>query len=364
MSAAPATASGRPTDDGRSVRERLDRLDPCDLAAWAYQALHGKITLLHQPTLAATANLKSGMLRWALSDDPAANRQWRMLLEGDSSHFEDQDAELLACLRDRDRYVERLWERVRKESEQLDLRTRIVDQGGEAVFRDFLFDWFLRRFHPGAALRVAEPRKLAGRQVRAGVLYPVLAGLAVAALVGAEVLEGVFPGLGSIAAGVGGLVALYVGGWLLLGLPVHQVAQLLFPRLAAGVAVGYLFLAAAPELVGVMAEEPDLHAFLLAGLLTTATLLYTLFHVSQRVKPRLPIKSCLLRTLPLMALGAAYALLGLALFTPLFRLARFHEAEQALDLGPAQLLLLATVALALGMLLELVWEEKPLSEPL
>jgi hypothetical protein len=174
-----------------------------------------------------------------------------------------------------------------------------------------------------------------------------------------------FLGPGSIVVGFAGIVGLplLVRGLTRLGWP--QTVQLLFPRLAAGVAIGYLFLVSAPHLVQVAAGETASAAAAAAGLLVAATFGYTVFHVSRRVHPGLRPWPLARRSTPLVALGGAYALLGLALFSPLFGLEEFHGAAASVpDLDLLQRLLLAAVALGLGMVLELAWEEKPLTEPL
>lgn len=343
--------------EGRSrtvrVREILDERGKDFLEVAARQLLDGEARSLplgpRQRPL-----FQHGMLRWALSDDPGSRRDWAVLA---------QSAEE-PVLRDRDRFVEELWQRVEAAPEHADLRGFLQRHlGAQSFYAEYLFDWFLRRFHPAAALR------LYGAPVAARVLYAVLLVLAIVVVTVAAGFG--FVGPAPIVAGLTGLVLLPFAVRVLTGRGWGQAAQLLFPRLAAGVAIGYLFLLSAPHLVRVAAREQLGSAVVLALGIVGATLAYTVFHVSRRVHPPLRLGHLVRRALPLVVLGGAYSLLGLALFSPIFTLAAFHGVDPAgssaaavPDLGVFHRLLLAAVALGLGMVLELAWEEKPLTEPL
>ena len=338
---------GRGAATAATVREILDEGGLPLLRVVAIQALRGEIRF-RPMSPRNLRHFKHGMLRWAVSDDAASRRDWAALQD-------DHRAE--SVLRDRDRYVEELWRGIESSPEQADVHGFLEEHlGALETYRRYLFDWFLRRFHIDPALRIYRSRAR-GLTLCLAFLAVAVAAAALPILLPASTRLNIF-------AGLAGLVAL---SWLaraLTGLGWNQAMQLLFPRLAAGVAIGYLFLTSAPELVRVAAGESLVSSLALVVVLGVLTYLYSAFHVSGRVHPRVHGRRLWGSSGLLFALGVVYALLGLPLFTPLFSLAEFQGTQAPIPLGPHQLLLLAAVALALGMVLELAWEEKPMTEPL
>jgi hypothetical protein len=350
--AAPPDRDPSPACDGTpsepTIQDRLDRTrDWRDLEAVALALLDGEIApVLRKSVGEQTVRTKTGLLRWALSDAPAARSQWEALSRNS------QDARL----RDRDRYVEALWRTVELGPND-DLRRRLENAGLIAAYRDALFTWFLRRFDLGAALRLfTDPRR--ARLLRWGV-PPVLAALAGASLA----LLGLEPGAAPLALF---LVALALAGFALTAreLPPRAGLQALVPRLGAGVALGYLFLAAAPDLVRLLAGwgRPALVQWLVAASIVAATWLYSCLHVLQRVQPVPPRQVLVLRAWSLVWTGLGYTAVGLTFAAPVLFADRFLGTATAPHLHT--LVLIASIALALGVVLELAWEEKPLTEPL
>jgi len=154
----------------------------------------------------------------------------------------------------------------------------------------------------------------------------------------------------------------------LLRWPGYAYVQSLVPRLGAAVGIGYLFLLASPELMAALHgwSQPPARQ-LAAGVLVVAVVwTYGVLEVSRRVDPPPPWRRAYLRTLPVMAMGLAHTLAGMGLLVPLLEALRREAAGAAVaaPLASHDLVLFAVVALALGVVLELAWGERPITEPL
>ncbi|MFW6012341.1 MAG: hypothetical protein ACOC7L_00085 [Acidobacteriota bacterium] len=351
-----------------SIRELLDARDHQFLRVLARQVWRGTVRCLPSGSSMELARIKNGMLSWAVSDEPYARRGWAVLADHPVPEGEDREA---PTLRDRDRYVETLWQRLEGCPAHSDFRTYLDGHlGARAYYRERIFEWFLRRFNPRAAFRIGKSR------VSAGLFYTVLlvfGVLASALLVGRQPVALVVASLGlpssaenwcRIGGGLGFLASFLVVARCMTGMSWASSARVLFPRLGAAVAIGYVFLAGAPQLVRVIAQESDVSALALTAVLVGGTLVYTVFHVYRRVHPPLRLPSLLGRAAVLVSLGASYAALGTAVFLPLLTYEPFHDDPGLHRLTVPQTLLLGSVALVLGMALELAWEEKPLTEPI
>src|SRR6185295_6995136 len=103
--------------------------------------------------------------------------------------------------------------------------------------------------------------------------------------------------------------------------------------------------------------------YVLAAALTMGCYAFTLLHVSRRVAPPLEKLQLHGRSLAVVAIGIGHATIGLTLLGPLLFDSLFLELSDVHPC-PGQLILTAAVALSLGVALQLVWEEKSLTEPL
>jgi hypothetical protein len=107
-------------------------------------------------------------------------------------------------------------------------------------------------------------------------------------------------------------------------------------------------------------------AYLVCAVAIVAAHLYVMHHIARRVKPPLPFLARARRSSHVVALGLGYAAAGLLLVAPLFFSPRFlaAPATAAGSPKPPQLALVLSIALVLGLILQLAWDEKPLTEPL
>lgn len=320
----------------------------------ALQVLDGEIRF-QDLTPRESARFKDRFLRWAVADSPQRRRAWEAMARVDKGPDHQRLPELAPLLEDRDRYVETLWRRIGSERQHADLRELYEEIGARTPYQRALVDRFVRRFDLAGALRTSEARW--------GSPWWFAALPAVALLFVASVLV-VEPGPSwTFGTGLGGLLlTALLTGYAARG-NLGTATQILLPRMAVGITIGYLFLAAAPHLVEVIGDLDGLAPLVLATFLLLATFGYTCFHIWRRVQPNPGAAKLAQRALHVLAIGGAYTALELLLFLPMFSSAAFFGGEVP-EFGVSNLLLLATVALALGMVLELAWQERPLTEPL
>lgn len=303
-----------------------------------------------QPT--RSANFRNEALRWCVRNNGVVNARWKAL---EGSH---------RTALDRDSYVLELWHRLSR-GPASEWRNSIENHlGKEAVeiYCTQLFSWLLGRFNlPAAlALRRGVPKPTWHEKVFAPCLGMAFVVAATVILGWSLAQTGILSSRTSLF-GALAFIAVFGLGKLAAQLELRSFAQMLLPRLGATVGIGYLTLALAPDLVGMIYKAGTglMYPYLLATALGVGCLIFTMLHVDRRVSaPKL-----WRRGLTVLALGIGHAATGLALFSPLL----FHPSF--LDLPsvhpcPGQLILTAAVALSLGVALQLVWEEKSLTEPL
>jgi len=146
--------------------------------------------------------------------------------------------------------------------------------------------------------------------------------------------------------------------------------QSLMPRMAVTIGIGYLFLFSASGLVtAIYYNQLRIEwQVLIALTLVILVLFYMVQIIQRRVQPRLKDWPSFTRSLHLMLMAIAYSAVGLLisapiLFDPLF----ISPADRSLSAPPAgygYLLITAAIALAIGVALQLVWEDRPVTEPL
>ena len=346
------TDSARPSaarSDDAAIRALLPASCSLDrLAALARSARSGDLEPDREP--AQRARLLVEWLVW--SQDDAALRRWQHL------------AALAPGERiDRDRFLDGLLASLAEGGANHDLETgvhRLMEPWDS--YRKHFFAWFLRRFEFRAACRIYSGRPLASW------LGWLLAALAIVAECVCARRFGLDP-TPAVAVFLG-LVLTMVLVRPLGGLPREAYVRWITPRLAAAVGFGYLFLASASSVVRALLYSRWLarHAALALVLLLAAAWLYVILHIYRRVRPGLRPPALLLRSGDVLALAACYAAAGLLLAAPLLFSAVFLGCSpEDLRAHPVQahhLALCAAVALNLGVVLQLAWDEKPLTEPL
>lgn len=297
---------------------------------------------------------KHDLLSWALSNSSEARTQWDVLVRNTTKD----------TLTDRDRYVASLWRSISPTGRNQDLYGLINDKlGAHGSYQTTVFTWFLRRFALGSALKVWTS---SFRAALFRSILPLALLLSSASLLAWFGYEPAASGGGVITFG-----ALLLATWALCrSLSFGALVQALLPRLGAGVAIGYLFLAAAPDLVRAIVGwgQPKPVQWTVVAAISAAVWTYAAFHIGARVHPTPRLRVVASRALGTIWFAVAYAAVGLVFFSPLLFSAQFlsspASASPPVPPAPHSAALVATVALALGLILELAWEERPLTEPL
>lgn len=297
-------------------------------------------------------------LNFAQSDSTLARKRWSYLAaEGQP----------------RDEFTLKLWKQAsvaeKEDGLAVGFRKFVADKWCDwPYYERHFFGWFLSRFDLVSARAVYTTAR-----VSQGLDFLLAA---IAAMV--CVLLG--PGMFNFQTGFAALGAVVVlvgtAGWLWArdkkrGLPFYAFANSLVPRLGAAVGIGYLFLASAQHLVIILAglkQSPWFFWSASAALLLGA-FLYIAFHISRRVHPRLEKKALLRRSGSVLALAVTYSLVELLVAGPVLFSDAFvcgiSESETCTPLREiGRLILCAAIALNLGVILQLAWDEKPLTEPL
>jgi hypothetical protein len=78
--------------------------------------------------------------------------------------------------------------------------------------------------------------------------------------------------------------------------------------------------------------------------------------IHRQVKPTPDRNETIIRAFDFLLIGVTYSVIGLFFFAQLF----FGKAS----ISPVKLCLTGAIALAIGVVLQLVWDDKPVTEPL
>lgn len=310
---------------------------------------------------------KLGLLRWSVSPTSAAEIQWESLEDRRTpmSASESAEPEERIVAPARESFVEDLWRSTAGGGVNSDLREGLVKRWGAfAAYERHLFGWFVRRFNLAAALRLGTIKRAWASHLVPWI-FPTVAVLMALAILNLSPAPAF---MGLLWAAVG-MVVLCASLAALMSLDLPQILELFIPRLGGTVAIGYLFLAAAPQLIGLLLrwrENWRLQLILAVGMIVVL-FLYVMQHIARRVVPRPKPGSLVLRAATVTAIGIAHSAIGLVMFAPLLFSREFLDfVSEGLYSPPGahQLILCGAIALAIGVILELAWEDKPLTEPL
>jgi hypothetical protein len=290
-------------------------------------------------------------LRWSQSDDSFVRMQWSYLTCREKV--------------DRDGYVLRLWNSIAEPQGKNHSLLNFIEEGFTPweYYQRHFFGWFLSRFNLGGARQVFCVARFAA------ILHYIVAGIAVFLTILllrrplhlSTSLKFFLP-FNLV------LAALCFVSPKLLKMPYYAYAHSLIPRLAATMAIGYLFLASAPQLVKLIyqSQREPWQFWTASALLTAAALVYIVLHIARRIHPVPRLPKLFRRGSDLLVLAVAYAAIELWPAAPiLFSNSLLYDREGGpLTVHPSKLVFCAVVALNLGVLLQLAWDEKPLTEPL
>ncbi len=326
--------------------------DSCPLANLPILAQNVKNGIF-PPNLASDKRflLLDAWLHWAQSNEAKPRMHWQYLA---GQPFQDRDS-----------YVLELWRSiVDADGKNHDLLGFLKERfGSREYYGRHFFGWFLSRFDLGAACRVFPEARLAR------ALPWCLAVLALVAEASCFHLYG-FNYTASLCAVLLLLATLPLLGWI-SGLPSHAFVQSLIPRLAATVGFGYVFFVSTPQSVWALRHSlwVDAHWPWALLLLLGGAQLFIVLHIYRRVYPAPRLGVLFWRALNLLVLAIGYSSAGLLLAAPVLFSPSFLYSSGTGEFphpGAAfhHLALLAAIALNLGVILQLAWDEKPLTEPL
>lgn len=294
------------------------------------------------------ANALNGWLRWIQSDTPLARMRW--------SHFVRSGNNLL---KDRDGYVSKYFEKV---SEKPFFLEHVEEHWCPwEYYKNHFFYWFLNRYQIPLALTVFTPGKGIG-------YFHVWGSLLILALIpGYFLFSHAIPHAFLIfTLAIAGVIGTGVVLARVKRLPARYLIHALVPRLAGTTAIGYLFLMSIPQFIldlyfnrfgsGIQVSA--------AVLLLILILVFILLHIHKRVRPELSFSEAFPRGIQLLAVAAAYSAIGLFFMYDLLFITIINSKPYPLPVGGSQLFLVAAISLAIGVLLQLIWEEKPVTEPL
>lgn len=282
------------------------------------------------------ARLLHRWLVWSQSAEPEAAMRWTWLVRKDGL---DRDHEVLA-----------LWKAAEaNRALRQEVETKTLWEHYQAHF----FGWFLGRFDLSRARAVYTDHWAA--KVLHGV-WAVLAIVTAALVLGKprdfEALLGVFAAF---------LAVVTVSGLVGEKLPAHAYFHSLVPRLGLAIGIGYLLLLGAPHLVQLVesSPRPESHVWAAVVALLAAAFLFIAVHLSRRVHPRLRWPALVRRSGSLLLLGLGYGALELLVLAPvLFAPELVCGAPDCfVHLTRGRLALCAAIALNLGVLLFLAWEQ-------
>jgi len=310
--------------------------------------------------------LLSGHIGTDLSREAAVDmiEAWLVWSQGNNLDSRQQWLYLVRSGHDRDGNVLDLWRSIDREGRANHMfkvaMTNDEDIPWEYFSRHF-FNWFLGRFNLPAARRV-----FTDSDIVAGLHYPFTIGALVALTI--AFIIGNINLVNSLAILLVTIILVGVASWA-VKIPKYAYIHSLIPRLGAAIGIGYLFLASAPHLIKIIVQSSWtlLELSLISAALVGVALLYVAVHISRRVYPQPPWPRLFWLGSDIMVLAIGYAALGLLLFAPLLFSTGFIAdpgQECPVQATPGQQILCAAIALILGIVLQLAWDEKPLTEPL
>lgn len=307
-------------------------------------------------------------LRWVQSDDPYALLWWywmssqeeKLAVKTIDGLTPKEVKKVNLDLRNRDDYIIQLWHTINNKNAnnrqaRVDVEQRYTPW---SYYTRHFFNWFLKRYN------VVDARQVFTQSLLSRYVHIPLSLLSIA-LVGLFLGDIWPPGQEWLITGISLLLGFVVGNVAARMQPAYFL-QSLIPRFAASIAVGYLFLFSASGLVAVLYDS-RLSFWLQAAICLVIILavgIYMVQVIHRQVQPRLPLWRAVQRSFHLLLTGAAHSAIGLWVSAPLLYSETFLNQSAPPEPTAGCLLLTATIALAIGVVLQMVWEDKPVTEPL
>lgn len=267
--------------------------------------------------------------------------------------------------RSRDELALGMWWRLRRRSCTVEPKARFIERHKHSLpyHEELVFSWFLARYDITRALQCFRDEvRWPARVVLGGWGVAALAGLLVVLLLwlfapGSPHLGGWWRLL-AVGAMYGAFAALLSRAG---AVPWGLVLQALVPRLMGTAAVGYLFLLNTEEVFrNWLLPISRRWTLALPALLVLAAGTYLWLEIARRVDPAPKLCELATRTFRLLATGAAHSTALFIVTGPGFPLV--HKGGQRLD--GVEVLGLVAFVLTVGMVLNVIWAEEPVTAPM
>jgi hypothetical protein len=301
------------------------------------------------------------ILTWVVSDRPSA-LQWWHWLEAQKQKQNDK------CLEfpHRDAFVLEIWQNLNDPQKPHGAAKAQVEamRTDWSYYQNYFFNWFMQRYNIPAAFEVFGVRAMPGHLYPGGYSAAI-----VAAVLFCWICFDVF-GFGMCGWSCTLFIVIVIVGILFLeskidkNIPYAYLIQVLTPRLGVMTGIGYLFLLSAKDLVQYIIKT-DFQwwgQIIISSALILSVWVYLTQAIQRQVKPRISFRNAWKRSTNLMAAAVAYSAIGLHLSAPILTSPKL--LAEKICYNTLDLLMMASLALAIGVVLQLVWEDKPVTEPL
>ncbi|MBW1698628.1 MAG: hypothetical protein JRH18_11570 [Deltaproteobacteria bacterium] len=301
-------------------------------------------------------------LQWWYWVQRLSDKKLKEMAGTDNKELEEKLQKLRSM--ERDDYILELWESMEEGKSnyggQITVKNKLTHW---SYYQNYFFQWFLQRFNIPGALAVFKNGRKATRP------FTIMAVLIVFGVAVNWICFGMLQ-----EAWWGCLVWIFLVILLCMlyvirraKIPRNCAIQVMIPRLGATIGIGYLYLFSASSMVKyVLSLKWHWGVYLLiSAAMIAAVWLYLAQTILRHVKPKLQYKLSLLkRGGSLMQMAVIYSAVGLHLSAPIITSGAFLDQSNSVQPKPPELLVLGSVALAIGVALQLVWEDKPVTEPI
>ena len=294
-------------------------------------------------------------LRWIQCDSHLARMKWICFVEGN------ENLEKTEKLSDRDGYVAEFFNVCQKDEYLKEYSKRFWSNW--SYYQNHFFYWFLNRYNLPFAIGTFSGSRLLQ-------WLPVYGSIVATALVWFFIYFSWFNPrpFANLAYVLFVMLIGYAWGLARLqALPGFKLLHAMVPRLAGTTAIGYLYLLSVPQFLAYLCRQgADVGLQWGTGaVILLLVFVFTCIQIQKRVKPDLTLPRLGGRAFQMIVIAMAYSSTGLCLTRGfLFQNALPTGGFDDLGPGASQLFLVAVISLAIGVVLQLVWEEKPVTEPL
>ncbi len=294
-------------------------------------------------------------LKWVQSDEKATKIWWEWITTTNKLG------------KDKDDYILELWNSVDSENgkNKFVREYLLTREFPWSYYKRHFFNWFLERFH------VVNARKIFTNSKFVPYLHIPLSVLSIFLTVIFFIIEKGNINVCHWLVFCLIFILLFLTSGMLSGISPYYFFQSLIPRIGITTGVGYLYLFSAAGLVRPIYSSKfnNIEYTILGLVIIIAIMLYIIGLMCRRVHPNMKFVTALERSIHLITSALMFSAIGLFLCAPIFFSSSFLSTlnmtkSDCIPLRFGQLFILSTIALAIGVILQLVWEDKPVTEPL